>query len=254
MKVKDLLPKTNYNIIYRYLKKYSPYTNDFEYEALSHKKQIKIKNVLKRKYYEFYKNLKQIKDIKYTDNILVISKLHDDNNGYESGYYYSPFYVKKSEVSEKLKKGNITLWNGDEDTRIEHYAIDYVDIEELLGYEICPNTLSLNYNLLIAIILIETSRFGFTKEQKDKNLDNLATLLEESIKNIDESKTCTLEEFDLEMDKWHEKILGRKETEDEKIKRKKEKEQRQLRTEKIMNKNHLIVINDVKSIIEKASD
>lgn len=253
MKVKDLLPKTNYNIIYRYLKKYSPYTNDFEYEALSHKKQIKIKNALKRKYYKFYNDLKQVKDIKCTDNVLVISKLHDDNNGYESGYYYSPFYVKKSEVLEKLKKGDITLWNGNEDTRIEHYAIDYVDIEELLGYEICPNTLSLNYNLLIAIILIETSRWGFTKEQKDKNLNNLESLIEESIKNIDESKTCTLDEFDLEMDKWREEILGRKETKEEKQKRKEENEERQLRTEKIINKNHLIVINDVKSI-EKASN
>lgn len=249
MTVKELFNKTNYSMVYKYLKKYSPYTDGIEFSSISHKKQLKIKNALKRKYLKFYNKIKNIEPLVDNEKILVISKIFKDINGYKQGFDYTTFYVNKSDVIEKSKNENITLWNGDEKSRIEHYSVTEHKFNEILGFTICPASLNLNYNLLVALILIEMTEYGFDEDQINNNLQNLYASIEEGIKDIEEGNVYTQEDMEKMFDEWRDELRGRKETEEEKRIRKEENEKRRLRSQKITEENHLIVIKDVLSIL-----
>lgn len=250
MTVNELFNKSNYTMVYKYLKKHSPYTNGFEYEYLSHKKQLKIKNALKKKYFRFLNKLKNIEPISDENRILVISKIFNDVDGYKQGFDYTTFYVYKDDVIKKSKKEDVALWNGNDESRIEHYSISEHKFAEILGYEICPASLSLNHNLLTALILIEMSEWGFEEKQINYNLEKLYASLDAAMEDVKEGRIYTEEDMEIFFDEWREEIMGRKETEEEKRIRKEESEKRLNRSLKITEENHKIVINDVLSIIE----
>lgn len=246
MTFKELLTKTNYAMIYKYLLKYSYYTNSYEYTSFSHKKQLKIKYALKRKYYKFYNYMKNLKEIPNEDKVIVISKLFNEKDGYKNGFTYSTFVVYKSEVLKK-NNGSLTLWNGDENNRVEHYSIETEDFNEVLSYTICPNSLKLNYNLIAALIFIEITMHGFTKNTVKENVNKFVEEITKQLETIedDKSKRITIEEF---FDNLYEKINGREETPEEKEIRKQEAKLRHERASKIQEENHQIVINDVLTI------
>lgn len=246
MTFKELLAKTNYAMIYKYLLKYSYYTNDYEYTSFSHKKQLKIKYALKRKYYKFYNYMKNLKEIPNEDKVIVISKLFDEKDGYKNGFIYSTFMVYKSEVLKK-NNGSLTLWNGDENNRVEHYSIETEDFNEVLGYTICPNSLKLNYNLIAALIFIEITTHGFTKNTVKENVNKFVEEIKKQLESIkdDKPKGISIEEV---FDNLYEEINGKKETPEEKEIRKQETKLRHERVSKIQEENHKIVINDVLTI------
>lgn len=235
MKLLELIKQTDFDKISKYYLKYFDPVDDLF---------IKKEDIpkLMEHFKVYYDVLSKVKDNKKpATNVLVVSKVN-----YSAGndFEYIVYSVKKNELIKKAKLGNITLWDGPCETRVEHYGVDFTPSKRLMNFEVAPATLKLDPNLVFACIFDENTIFGFSDDEKDERSKKLYEDLKESLDQALEHPE-SLKSHEEVMDELCEKYgLEREEKDLEK-----EKELDKLR-EKNMKKSHKQVIKDVMSILE----
>lgn len=167
---------------------------------------------------------------------------------------FTSFSVKKQEVEDKLKQ---TLTQRDDcgEGRIKHYAIDMESLESLASYDVAQvSVMKYGVEACCSEILYELFWFGYTKEQREKNLKTFYESLDEAIAEMEESPTegtVSAEEFFKEM---HEELMNGCDDEDEKQYMMLEydfnqsvKEIKDRYSNKVLKNNHQRVINAIRS-------
>lgn len=175
-------------IRYRYRVLY-PIFEDYEEEFY---KKEKGQDFIEEKYDIFFKVLKnrfkELFDIeeKETDEIIFVLNLKEAifDSGYED-YYIESFKCNKKDILEKMDE-EFGLWN-DNLPRIEHYAYDYMPINELLGTELFYSENICEIDVLCTI-LHQIVLHGFTEKQKEESFDNLCAQLDEAMKDYEEGR------------------------------------------------------------------
>lgn len=189
MIVKDLLIKMD-NIVDDYLKMY-PLFADYELEAMTKEEIEKYYKKIGEKFKLFLLDIKE-RNTSPTDGILFVVK-HIDEYYDNKGTSISSFVCYKSDINKKIKN-EITLWNNDDENRIEHYAYDFESRNNVLSFELFIDE---NVSELEAAceIINEMILLGIDEEDNNKEKDKIIKSLEESIDNIENGeKTYSLEE------------------------------------------------------------
>lgn len=105
----------------------------------------------------------------------------------------SSFYCYKDEISRKIS--NFSLWDGDDDTRIEHYGYDMSPLEDIIDMDvfidesvIC-NSKEEGFNrpniLAACDIFRNLTFFGIKANDREKRIEELVESLTKSIEEIE---------------------------------------------------------------------
>lgn len=137
------------------------------------------------------------------------------------------------------------------ETRLEHYGIDFVSVEELGGYTIAQQSVDdMGIEVCCACILQELFEWGFTEEARKEHFEELKEMLDESMNNLDEGEYISAEDL---FDELEDELLS-EESEDEREYWRLEKEfKRKVReierhySQKINDENHKMFIDAVKN-------
>ena len=191
-------------------------------------------------------------DIDYSCEEHTIFVLAMKESSYRESYktIFGCHVIDDEEAKQALKK-DFTIWNDVGETRLEHYGIDFVSVEELAGYTIAQQSVDdMGIEVCCACILQELFEWGFTEEARKEHFEELKERLEEAKKEYEEGRCISGEEF---MEELRKEILAdANEDEKEYRKYKDEFDEKVIDIErrysyKIDEENHKMFIDAVKN-------
>jgi len=222
-----------------------------EYGEQNIAEQAKILRSIKSHIKEYCKKISD-SDIDYSCEEHTIFVLAMKESSYRESYktIFGCYVIDDEEAKQALKK-DFTIWNDVGETRLEHYGIDFVSVEELAGYTIAQQSVDdMGIEVCCACILQELFEWGFTEEARKEHFEELKEMLDESMKDLDEGRYTSAEELFEDLDK---EILAEA-SEDEREYWRLEKEfKRKVReierrySQKINDENHKMFIDAVKN-------
>ena len=171
--------------------KYYPLLEEYEIEKLKENDIDKIYKNFKNKIKQCFETVKNTEIEIDKENIIFI--VTQKSTEYKSNeIHLNSFMCKKSEIEERIKN-DFTIWNGNDDSRIEHYGYDMNMIKDIINKEIYIEN-SLSEIDVLADIVKSLSSFGWTDKEKEKNLNSFYKDIEEGIKDIEEGRCYKSEE------------------------------------------------------------
>ena len=179
--------------------------------------------------------------------IFVVSQ-KEDSYSKQGQYYFTTYCVEDAEAFEKIH-GDFRLWNGEGETRIEHYGYEFSKPEEIAGWNVSDVSIEKYGMLTCAVeILDEIFEFGYSDETREKSKKKLEEDLKKSIEELENGEgICqSTEDFMKELGEMIQEGM----TEDEKEHRRLEEEyeakveelERKARR-KVMEENHQVNID-----------
>lgn len=184
MIIQELFQKcTNFDTIWENFKE-----NFYDFEAPTEYQKAKA----------VFNELKEKKDVVISDNVVFAIPYFDtDVDGIEKEFYDTFFFEK-----ERLQKEFETcrVYKSLEDFQGSNYenraySLIGVDRYELLGFQFAEECLNKNnFDKILAQLFWEMTWYGWDYEQSKLNFEKEVKILEESIKDIENSKTLSIEE------------------------------------------------------------
>lgn len=95
---------------------------------------------------------------------------------------YLSFSCNKDEINNVMGS-DFTMWKGTEN-RLEHYAYDFDELDEVLSYDCFADNVS--DEMMLAVIIDELTTFGFDEESRNNRIEEIKSDIQKGLEEIDE--------------------------------------------------------------------